>query len=399
MTDHSSAATGSVRPGAARRAARARRDEGRALICSAELLHLLDLIEDTGCSLTELREGAGLEPDRFERLLRQLLDSQLISTSAGTISLTSAVPGVVFAADIGGTKVRAAIADRRGRVLAEVSVPTDCDNVVAQVAYVHAQLCDVAGLNPAATLAASIGIPASYDAVADRAWNCANIPALAQSRPMRDLSAVLGMPVSVAQDVRLAVVAERWRGWGRSEDDFVVVCLGTGVAMGILLDGELYAGGRGAAGEMGMLPLGTDPFDPVHQRRGPFEDFVSGPSLAERWMRLQGLPDGGKLIHAGAVFTAAEQGDPLARQVLDEHGRVLALGIAAVIASLDPAVVVLSGGLGTNPALIGTVRDNLSRLMTNAPPLQVSPLNQNGPLLGAVAVAATLSFNRETAGQ
>jgi predicted NBD/HSP70 family sugar kinase len=372
---------------------RASRIQGRALIGSADAMYVVDVLRelDRVSTVDELLTKTGFEKGHFERTLRLLAEGELLQVSAGQVRLSNASDGCVLAVDIGGTKVRAALADLHGNLIRDLTVPTAGDSIITLVAELHAGLRD-AGLNVSPMRGACIGIPASYDPGADRAWNCANLTALRDIRPAEAFSRALGIPVVVAQDVRLAVVGERWRGWGRGQDDFVVICLGTGVAMGIVVNGELYAGGRGAAGEISLLPFGTDPFDPLHQRRGPFEDFVSGPSFRARWMRAQGLGLDEGPMNAAEIFAAARRGDPRAQAELQEEGRAMALGIVSVIGTLDPSIVVLGGGLGSNPELFEPVVSNLKRLMPNAPPLRVSKLREDGPLFGAVAAAAALAF-------
>jgi glucokinase len=376
--------------------ARARRAHGRALLRSADAMRVIEILRGlNGVSTTdELIAATGVEKGDLERALR-LVEHGALVRSKEHVRLADMADGTVLAVDVGGTNVRAALADRRGGILAKIAAPTNQDNIVGQVSDLHAKLCRDGGFDVRQTYAACVGIPASYEPGADRAWNCANLTALKERRPAQDFGRALGMPVAVAQDVRLAVVGERWRGWGRGEDDFVVVCLGTGVAMGIVACGELCVGGRGAAGEISLLPLGADPFDPLHQRRGPFEDFVSGPSFLARWLKAGGASaylDRDAPTHAGEIFAAARRGDVVAIAEIRKECRVLALGIVAVVATLDPAVVVLGGGLGANSELFEPLRHNVQLLMPNAPPLQVSPLREDGPLVGAVAVAATLSF-------
>jgi glucokinase len=374
----------------------ARRAHGRALLRAADAMRLIDALRAlSGVSTTdELSAASGLEAGELECALRLLGDDALVRSTTH-VRLADNPMARVLAVDIGGTNVRAALADGHGDILVKIAAPTDQDDIVSQVSDLHAKLCRNGGFDVRETRAACIGIPASYQPGADRAWNCANLTALKQCRPARDFGRALGMPAAIAQDVRLAVVGERWRGWGRGQDDFVVVCLGTGVAMGIVAGGQLCAGARGVAGEISLLPLGTDPFDPQHQRRGPFEDFVSGPSFLARWLKAGGawaFPGREAPTHAGEIFAAAQRGDVVAIEEIRKEAGVLALGVVAVVATLDPAVVVLGGGLGTNPELFEPLRRNVQLLMPNAPPLRVSPLQEDGPLVGAIALAATLSI-------
>jgi predicted NBD/HSP70 family sugar kinase len=287
--------------------------------------------------------------------------------------------------DVGGSKIHAALADLHGQVLAETVVATGQVDVAGQVASVLKQLS--AGLaGDDELLAACVGIPASYDSRADRAWNAGNLSELCRVNPSAELERALGVDVTVTQDVRLAAVGERWRGHGRGRDDFAVMCVGTGVAMGLVLDGRVHEG-RGAAGELCYLPIGNDPFSPDHRERGPYEDAVSGPALAKRFARASGSDGAGDARDARRVFQAAAAGDPVAARALAEEEQLIALGISTISSMLDLPLVVLGGGLGSRASLLDPVRSYVHQLLPDPPRIESSPIAHRGPLLGAVALA------------
>jgi predicted NBD/HSP70 family sugar kinase len=180
-------------------------------------------------------------------------------------------------------------------------------------------------------------------------------------------------------------VAERWRGAGRACDDFVVLCLGTGVSLGMIVRGQVYEG-RGAAGELCYLPVGNDPFAPEHRIRGPYEDAVSGPALARHYAQAVGASDP-TARDARIVLEAAAAGEDVAVRVMERETMLLSLGITSVCAVLDPPLVVLGGGLGSSDALREPVKRDVQRLVPHPPEICTSPLGPRGPLLGAVAAA------------
>lgn len=169
--------------------------------------------------------------------------------------------------------------------------------------------------------------------------------------------------------------------------------MGTGVGMGLILDGRLFTGAHGAAGEIAYLPLGPDPFDRRHRERGPFEDQTSGPTVAEA---ARGHPGwrGSPSASAQEVFARAADGDPAALDVVAEEARRLATGVAAVCAVIDPELIVLGGGIGTSPLLLGTVREAVGRLLPDPPPIETSALGNAAALHGAVAAALRLAKER-----
>ncbi len=358
---------------------------------------LLDAIRasEGNRSLKVIRSSIGLDQPKFVAALRRLERRSLVErthagggVSATHVALRSRPEGVVLAVDVGGTKLRAALADAHGQVIDQTVVPTVQSNITEQVFDLYQELLRRSG--PGTRVAtACVGIPAPYDSMTDSAWNAGNLPVLAGSLPAASLTKALGMPVVVAQDVRLAAVGERWCGHARGLDDFVVICVGTGIGMGIVVNAELYGGGLGGAGEICFLPLGSDPFAPENQVRGPYEEAISGPALARHYALTAGFDDvpDGPLIDARGLFEAAGRGEEKAAAELERAASLLALGIMSVKACLDPGLVVVGGGVGSNPALLGPVRRQVARLTDRSPRIETSPLMDRGPLMGAIAVA------------
>ncbi|GAA1798488.1 ROK family protein [Planosporangium flavigriseum] len=357
---------------------------GRWLIAAADAAAVVDAarVASGAIGLGDLRP---LSRSRARAAVRALQARGLVETRGDSVSLRPRPAGTVLAVDVGGTKIMAALADLHGGVIDELIVPTTQQDLAGQIASVRDELTRRAGPAAGPVLAAGVGVPASYDPVADRAWSAGNVPELHEIRPAAALERALGLPVAVAQDVRMAAVGERWRGRGKGSDDFVVLCIGTGVAMGIVLGGEVFGGGRGSAGEICYLPLGNDPFAAEHRERGAFEDAVAGPAVAKRFAAESGAE---RSDHdARVVFQAAAAGDPTAARVLERQAELLAMGISVIVSTLDPSLVILGGGLGSNAALLGPVRQHAQRLAHRPPAIEPSPLAHRGPLHGSVAVA------------
>ena len=152
------------------------------------------------------------------------------------------------------------------------------------------------------------------------------------------------------------------------------------------MDGQLYRGAAGAAGEIAYLPVGPgDPHDPAYRRRGQLEETASAAAVT-RIARAHGL----RPPSAKNVFAAARRGDPAAAEVVDLIAGRIALAIAAVVPVLDPALVILGGGIAGNggrPA----VRADRARSFTGSRrfgrDLAVSALGDEVVLHGAVATA------------
>ena len=160
----------------------------------------------------------------------------------------------------------------------------------------------------------------------------------------------LGRPVLVDNDVNTLTVAEQWFGRGHGVDDFVVVTVGVGVGAGLVIDGKLCRGARGAAGEIGHLPVGGSTVRCRCGQRGCLE-ALSSDNAVRRYIdeALQrgetsslAQPDTSSLTMA-EVREAAESGDPVAAKALEKAGHALGVGIATLVNLLNPRLVILSG--------------------------------------------------------
>lgn len=292
---------------------------------------------------------------------------------------------LVLGVDLGGTKVRAAVADGSGAVLAEMTAATDARgglHVVEQIAVLARSLVRSAGATPDSVRATAVGTPGVPDAESGTLGLSPNVDGLSVVSLRDELAARLGHPVVLDNDVTAAAVGERWAGSARGCDDFVFVAVGTGIGMGIVSGGRVVRGARGAAGEIGYLPLGTDPFDPVNQRRGPLEEATAGQQVAARYRAATGTA-----TTTREVFDLASQGVPAAVGVVAEHGRFLALAITAVTAVLDPELVVLGGGVGSRPELLDPVRAGLAALGKAPVEVRTTALGSRASVVGALHLA------------
>lgn len=349
-----------------------------------------------------LARHTGLSKPTVSAVVRDLEACGLVrerGRQTGSVGRSSALyemnphGGYVFAVDVGGTKVRAGLANLYGEVATERVEATTRgggDAVVAQVGALCRALAAEVGIDGSLLLAAGVSLPGVIDPAADRVSAAFNVPGLDLVAPIHAIEAALGVPVVVANDVNLAAVGERWRGRAVGIDDFVALSIGTGIGAGIIAGGELYLGASGGAGEVGFLPFARDPFDPAHHVGGPFEASAAGPRMLDAL--IAALAAGrASTADPGAgvpgIFEAAEAGDALAIEIVDAEARWIGLAIAAITAVLDPRLVVLGGGVGSNPGLLGPVRREVARLLPRPVPVEASGLDDRGPFVGAVAVA------------
>ena len=186
--------------------------------------------------------------------------------------------------------------------------------------------------------------------------------------------------MTLVNDINLAALGEEWQGVARGVDDFAFLSVGTGLGMGLVLGGELHSGRHGAAGELDhALSAFGDDFDP------------SASAVSAYAAELAAAPGAVSALtppyEPREVFTAARRGDPLARAVVAEVARRIALHIAPVAAVADVGLVVLGGGIGANgDLLLEPIRDMLASWLPYPPRLEVSSLGEAAVLYGALAI-------------
>jgi glucokinase len=298
------------------------------------------------------------------------------------VAVSSAEGATVVALDVGGTTIKGARADEAGRELQRIHRPTRADlgpdHVVGTVLDVAAALA-----RPG-TLAAGLAVPGIIDAATGLARMSANLGW--RDVPLRRLAEQrLGMPVVVEQDARAATVAELRLGLGRELRELLVVVIGTGVAAGLVIDGRVVAGAADSAGEFGHLPVypGGEPCG--CGQRGCVEAYASAGGIARRFRAA-----GGDRKLTVAQIADRLEADPLAARIWAEGVAALALGLASATLLMDPARIVLAGGLSNaGDRLLDPLRTALQDALAwrTAPPVEVSPLGDSAGRRGAALLA------------
>ena len=290
--------------------------------------------------------------------------------------------GYVLGVDIGRERIRAALADLGGSVVARVDERNRSRSAVALVRTVTdlaSRTVADAGIALTDVVVKVIGSPGVIDQRSRVVRHAPQLPGWESLGVMDGLESSLGPVVVVENDANLAALGEHVYGAARDAQVFVCVTVGTGVGMGIVVDGELFRGARGAAGEVGFLPYGESSSD---VRRGRFEDAASAGSVVARAREL-----GLTARTARDVFSQARSGDPTAQQVVRGEAERLAYLAAAVAAVIDPELVVLGGGVGSNVDLMLEPLEAALRSMTPlAPRIVAGSLGDGAVLSGAIAM-------------
>ncbi|MEO6700350.1 MAG: ROK family protein [Jatrophihabitantaceae bacterium] len=272
----------------------------------------------------------------------------------------------VIAVDVGGTEIKAALCDPDGSALARLRRPTPVgDGGTGAVAAVCELIDELAG-KPALQAdrrvrGVGLILPGVVDAAAGIARYSVNIGW--RELAIRELvSNRVGLPVAIEHDVRAAGLAEASLGAARDVDEALFLAIGTGIAGASIVNGRLISGSSNLAGEIGHLPVFPDGETCACGQQGCTETYASAAALSRRYQALNALnapsapsapntvsdrladPPAARL-GAEQVLARAEAGDPIASQVLDEALTALSRALICYIMLLDPALIVIGGGL------------------------------------------------------
>lgn len=268
---------------------------------------------------------------------------------------------VYLGIDLGGTKIAAAAVDiRTGARLLQLMVPTEAHEgpaaVIERMAALAAQVCAQINTPLNRIAAIGIGVPGLIDLAQGVTILLPNLPSGWRNVPLAaNMTSLTGRPTAIINDARAFTLAEATFGAGRDARSVIGMTLGTGIGGGIAIDGRLYLGIDGTAGEVGHMTI--DPYGPRCGcgNRGCLETFASGPSITAMALRVvaQGMTTQiGTLVDydlnkitPGIIARAAEQGDTIAREILQRAGSYLGIGIANLITIFSPERVVIGGGM------------------------------------------------------
>lgn len=314
---------------------------------------------------------------------------------------------LVAGVDLGGTKIYTALADMEGNVLAEVQVPTEAgagmERVLENICATLDRVCTAAG--PGGKVqAVGVGAPGPLDPrtgmvyqAPNLGWENVPLAGLLQER--------LGIMVAVDNDANLAALGEKTFGAGIGVRDMIYMTVSTGVGGGLILNGKIYHGAAGGAGEIGHMVVEEAGPACSCGSRGCLEAVASGTALARRARAL--IREGrGKNILAAAggnvedvtaehISRAAAGGDPEALIILGDAGRVLGRAIASLVNLLNPAMVVLGGGvMNAGRFLWDPIQDEFARhsLKASREAVRIVPakLGKRVGVMGALALAISV---------
>ncbi len=282
--------------------------------------------------------------------------------------------------DIGASKTAVGICNSKGVILAKSTRPTGIpeelpEQIRALLAEADFAMKKIRGIG--------VGTVGPLDIKTGRILRTPNLPAWRGIPIVKLLRRAFGVPVVLDNDANAAALAEL--KFGHKKQNFIYLTLSTGIGAGIVIDGRVYRGAAGNAGEVGHMIIEGARMAPCCGcgKRGCFEALASGSAIAKRAKKLL------KLKHASAeiVFQRARAGDKKARKIIEEAAFYLGVGLANLSEIFDPELIVLGGGLTKAWALFERiVQKTLKRYARQAPQLILTKLGDDNVLMGAAAL-------------
>ncbi len=333
------------------------------------------------------------------RIVDELIDDELVRLE-GTTEWTggrrrsllefNSEGQVVIGIDMGGTKMFGAVSDLGGKILEEIELSrhgTSGELTYQRLVELIEALLSSRTINGRRVRGIGVGVPAvTLHKEGIVVWS----PSLKwRDYPLKaKLADHFHYPITVDNDVNLAVLGEQWFGAGQNCRNIVLIAIGTGIGAGVVIDGALYRGSNEASGEIGYLMPGREFLGKRYEDFGALETVASGTGIALRAREaLKGDARSSDLenLISEDVFEAARRGETWAKAIIAETVDYLAIAIASIETYFDPDVIILGGGVSrSSDLLLNPILNRIEGTIPNLPRLVVSPLDRRAAVMGAI---------------
>ncbi|WP_024418271.1 ROK family glucokinase [Streptococcus suis] len=273
----------------------------------------------------------------------------------------------IIGIDLGGTSVKLAILTTEGEIQEKWSIKTnildDGSHIVPDIIDSIKQRFETHGLTKDDFLGVGMGSPGVVDSEAGTVIGAYNLNWKTLQLVKEQFESALGLPFFIDNDANVAALGEQWVGAGNNNPNVVFMTLGTGVGGGVIAAGNLIRGVKGAGGELGHITVDFDePFACTCGKKGCLETVASATgivNLSRRYAdqyagdaKLKQMIDDGQDVTAKDVFDLAKEGDDLALIVYRHFSEYLGVACANIAAVLNPAYIVLGGGVSAAGELL-----------------------------------------------
>ncbi len=346
----------------------------------------------------EISRATRLSHASVSNIVHDLVKQGLVTCTAARrngrrVSEVSLSPsaGLVGGIDFGNRHVRTAVADFAHTVVAEAyhTLPYghEAASSVRDAAATFADLVAGEGRDVRDVQVLAVGLPGPMDRDRGSTTSAAILPGWADFDVRSAFEDALGVRTVVDNDANLGALAEGFWGAGRGFSDFAYVKVSTGIGAGLVLNGKLYRGVCGTAGEIGHTTIEEN--GPLCRcgNRGCLEMFAAAPAIVDLVRRSHGTP-----ITVEDVLRLSDEGDVGCRRVITDAGRHIGVALANLCNLLSPQVIVVGGELAlAGDMFLSAIRESMGRravsVPAQAPEVTLSVLSERAGVLGALALA------------
>ncbi len=297
----------------------------------------------------------------------------------------SPTAATIISIDLGGTKIRVALCDLTGNVLTEHTERTHPKGGIHVVEQITGMV-NTTVLRQEGTCfephIAVIGVPGAPDPKSGIIHLAPNITDIGQLDIATLLRERLGVEVLVENDVNLAALGEYWLGNFNEDENLAYISIGTGIGAGIVVGGKLLRGSFGAAGEIGYLPFGADPFDKESLKTGALERVAAKNAITGLYHKLSD-----ENVDVPIIINSASDGDIIANKTLDEVAKQIARATSAIVSVVDPKVVVIGGSIGSREELFKRIIKLVRRCYPRKVEIRKTQLGDYAALAGGAYIA------------
>jgi glucokinase len=313
----------------------------------------------------------------------------------------------VIGIDLGGTKIGTGVVDLEGRVRERDYQPTRAQEGpeagIKRMASTARRVMERAGIDARDVVSVGVGAPGPLDIARGLLLDPPNLPTWRDVPLGQAIERELHIPAYLENDANAAAIGEYLYGAGRGTRHMIYVTVSTGIGGGLILDGRIYHGARGGAGEIGHTTLLPDGPLCTCGNRGCLEALASGTAIARQGRELvqRGIPtliQDKERISAREVVEAMRQGDPYATSIITRAMHYLGIGMANLVNLFNPEMIVIGGGLSNlGEDLLAPVRRRIAAHAFPAAARQVQvTLAELGDEVGIVGAAgAAIMLSRE----
>ncbi len=313
---------------------------------------------------------------------------------------------VYLGIDLGGSNISVALANVAGKIIGFDRIETLAhrgpEQIIDHIIKLAKQLQKSENIPSSVLQAVGVGVPGVLNYTTGVVRFSPNLPGWINIPLRQKLRSAFKKTVVVDNDANVAAYGEKWQGAGKKYNHVVVYTLGTGVGGGIILNGKIFHGSSGGAGELGHTTILPEGPLCACGNRGCLETLVSGAAIGRAGR--EALQDGNKSllrelcedqpenITAKTVFQAARKGDAVAKEIIRRTGKYLGIAIAGIINLLNPEIVIIGGGVSISgrdllPYVEAEVKKRTMKALAECTRIVTAELADKAGVMGAVGIA------------